>query len=579
MFPRFAGALLCILAQRQALAQRMSGVVHDTSSATTLAGAVVTALDSLKQPLSRALSDGAGRYAMPLAPGATQLRVVRLGYQPRTITLPRQRAPLLVLDVYMHRAPTLLSTVVVNDRPLCDGERAAALSLWEQARAGLLAAIVARDALPAQTTIMGYQRTIATGNRRVTQQTEHLLRTKTSRPFLSADEPRLLAERGYVEDTPQALRFKAPDADVLLDDSFAQTHCFSVRTPNADHLGAIGLAFEPARGRDTLVDVSGTLWIESGVPALRSLEFTWTDRQGILKRGGAGGDLRFHTMANGVSFIEIWTLRLPVVEAARSSRAARLTFSAPFSLRETSETGGIVLDAEWPDGSTFKTSLEPLTGLVTEHGSQLPLAGVMAGLEANGEAYATDSAGRFTIFPALPGRYMVQVIDTTYAGFIPPRSDSREVEIVAGEPVDLHVELAARIASLSARCKNTTPTSSTLMLLGRLVDSTGAETVPAGVRVSVAWPVDSVSGKLETRTASVDDAGRFMLCGVPRDRDVTVGVLHKDAEFSSTSVVIPANRPVATMQWIMDFKALANTVVTKRSGLRAAPPSRTSSAF
>ena len=72
--------------------------------------------------------------------------------------------------------------------------------------------------------------------------------------------------------------FFAPDADVLLDESFATSHCFRLAADDTSHRGQIGLAFTPApgRGRDTLVDVAGVIWIDRATPALRSLEFLYT---------------------------------------------------------------------------------------------------------------------------------------------------------------------------------------------------------------------------------------------------------------------------------------------------------------
>lgn len=545
---RFFVVALLLFAIGRAEGQRVSGIVRDSASSLPVAGAVVSVLDSSRQTIVRALSDGMGRYSLPLAANAAQLRVVRLGFLPKVVTLPRVRDSYMTIDIHMRRAPTLLATVTVNDRRQCDGEGVKALSLWEQARAGLLTAIVAREALPAQTTLMGYQRIISVGNGRVTQQTERLVTATTSRPFLSADEPHTLAERGYAEAMPQAFRFKAPDADVLLDDSFAATHCFSVHTSDAAHIGAIGLGFDPLRSRDTLVDVSGTLWIDLTVPALRSMEFVWTDRGGVLRRGGAGGDLQFHTMSNGVSFIERWSLRLPVVDATPSSPGSgRFTFRAPGRLHEMSETGGVVLSAVWRDGSTWKTSLGPLTGTITEAGTHAPLPGVLVGLEANGEPFSTDSSGRFSIFPMLPGRYMVQVIDSAFTGFVAPRSESRQVEVGQDEALDVRFELPSRMSALRSRCQDLAPASATSALLGRLVDSTGAAPSLRNLRISASWAE-------QNRNVDVDEYGRFVVCGLPREQDIVVAINHDGVTRSTTSVRINAGRTIASIDWIVDLR-------------------------
>src|ERR1035437_595480 len=56
----------CATAASPAYAQRGAGVIHDTGSDAPLAGAVVTTLDSIRQPTGRVLPDAAGRYSLEL---------------------------------------------------------------------------------------------------------------------------------------------------------------------------------------------------------------------------------------------------------------------------------------------------------------------------------------------------------------------------------------------------------------------------------------------------------------------------------------------------------------------------------
>jgi hypothetical protein len=580
---------LCAPAHSSARAQTMhvSGVVRDTATTAPLPGAVVAVLDSLRQSLGRTISDAAGRYSMVLPATATRLRVVRIGFQPRDIALPARREGSQPIDIWMTKVPTLLLAVSVSDDRLCsaDRDRSAALSLWEQARAGLLATVVARETQPARAMLVTYDRVTDLKPGRVLRQTTRADAGSTTRPFVAPDTPRLLAERGYLETEGDVQRFKAPDADVLLDESFAATHCFSVRTSDRNHAGAIGLAFEPARGRDALVDVRGTLWLESGVPALRSLEFRYTGPNMVMASDSARGVLHFRAMANGVVFIDEWKVRLPIyVEqrfpaSASSGRVARgadiRTTATPDQLRivQMSESGGVVLTAHWPDGLRYESPLKALTGIVTEAGSPTPLPGTIVSLEGTVDSVLTDSAGRFTLFPVLPGKYAVRVADTTFFDFARERSDTRDVEIAAGQAVDLHLELPARAASLRQFCGTTEGSSNTATLVGRIVDRVASAPMPRDVHVSASWwhvsaTSTSFYAKRDTQSVNVDDRGRFSLCGVPRGRAVLLTASHLRAPFSDTLVTIDLAADIMAIRWSLDVAELAKLVPANPATLR-----------
>ena len=551
-------ALVAVCAPLAAWAQRATGFVRDSANASPVTGAVVSVLDSARQTVARTLSDAEGRYFVELPASATQLRVVRIGYQPRVIALSRQRGALETVDVRMLKLVTLLSTVLVNDERVCskDKDRVGALSLWEQARAGLLAAVVAREAHPAEATIMSYQRVSDIRSNKVEWIKSRMVAGSTTRPFQAAEAPSALAEHGYMKrSTDGSQAFLAPDADVLLDDSFAATHCFSAKKADDEHPGAIGLAFEPAKGRDTLVDVAGTLWLEAGVPALRAIEFVYTDRNGILRRNNAGGTLSFHAMPNGVVFIDDWALRLPV-------RTIGLA-------RQMSTTGGLVLRAAWPDSTHFETALQPVMGTITERDTHKPMADAFLEIPASGDAFFTDSSGRFAIFPILPGKYAVNAADTTLAEYVPPRIENGEMNIVAGrQPAELHFELESRSAAIKSLCRGFDASALSATLLGRLADSGGTAKIPDDVRIIAEWLQEGGTGKHETQTVSVDDKGRFSICGIPRDHAVMLTATHKDIHYADTPVSISPTAVVEAMEWTLDFNNLSHAVAPKLATLR-----------
>src|SRR5262249_46313846 len=160
------------------------------------------------------------------------------------------------LEIVMERIPPMLNTVHVSDNELCPGsaDRGVAFQVWDQARAGLLATVVARELKPAQARTLTYESRLTPSDERVQKQTKRIGTGRTKRPFIASQTPVYFARHGYILDDTSMRIYNAPDADVLLDESFATTHCFHVQAADPEHSGQIGLAFNPAPGRDTLAD-------------------------------------------------------------------------------------------------------------------------------------------------------------------------------------------------------------------------------------------------------------------------------------------------------------------------------------
>ena len=248
---RAALVLLTLLAARPTHAQlavQVHGDVRDSASAQPIPGAVVSLLDSAGHVSVRGIADEAGRFALTLTGPVKRVQVVRIGFHPRDLALSADlNAP---LTIAMGHLPAMLEDIRVSDRTLCPGskDRGDAFSLWEQARAALLATIVARETKPASVLMLTYQREIDPGNESIMSQTVHQHRGTSGRPFTASHSPSEFAKVGYLQETDGGELFSAPDADVLLDESFAGTHCFRVLKGAGDHRDQVGLGFEPAPG-------------------------------------------------------------------------------------------------------------------------------------------------------------------------------------------------------------------------------------------------------------------------------------------------------------------------------------------
>jgi len=567
------GAQAAQPAQTPRASSTLRGAVHDSVTGAPLGGAVVTVLDSSGASSTRTIAGADGSFSLGNPPRSARLRLVRIGYRPREIELSTDRAQ--VLQITMRRLPPLLDAVRVSDSELCPGstDRGAAFELWEQARAGLLATIVARETKPAEATAMIFGQTLSASDERVLEMHTMTKQETTTRPFIASATPSYFARHGYmVEDASTSRVFSAPDADVLLDESFAATHCFHREKGDGDHRQQTGVAFTPVtRGRDTLVDVTGVIWLDDSVPQIRSLDFRYTALEPAAVKANAGGRLEFRTMANGVSFIERWSLRLPVLEII--SRNVRSSLRAPSErmlpsfteprqkrsdahVAQIDRSGGIVLDAIWDDGTEWHEPPTGVRGTLVEKGSTRAVAHAVVSLHGTTVSTLSGDDGSFVLAPVVPGKYTMRVIDTTLRGVIPERTAERSIDVEYGRLTDARLELASISASIERICRDAhvrgarAGEGSTIIVGSLALPGAGA----GGVKVRSRWFADAhLTGDATTvenaeQLSDVDESGRFMVCGAARERNVTLSVLANGNAIADTIVHVP-NAPVLSVRW------------------------------
>jgi hypothetical protein len=405
-------------------------------------------LDTLHRPLGRDLTNAAGQYRLMLLAGASTIRVVRIGFRPQQLPVPPHVNGTFDHDFTLEPLPSLLEAVTVQEARQCParGDRDRALGLWQQARAGLLASVAARETRSGEMQTFSYERFYSGDSAKLAWQQVQRRSQRTSRPFLPVWPAANFAANGYEVDGPSGTALAAPDADVLLDDSFAATHCFSIATADSAHPDQVGLAFEPAPGRDRLVDVRGTLWIDRVHPAIRTIEFTYTGLSPAEMSGGSGGALSFRSDSNGVVFIDHWRiLSALATSGGATKRAFRIVGPSDISARVT---GGRVIAARWDDGTQWVARTASVAGRVIGRDG-MESAGVFVWLAGTGDTTVTDATGGFHFDTLLPGRYQVDAATGPLAVVGVAQNVGRDsvVASVAGpSDVIVHLDSAAHAA-------------------------------------------------------------------------------------------------------------------------------------
>ncbi|MHB2034246.1 MAG: carboxypeptidase regulatory-like domain-containing protein [Gemmatimonadaceae bacterium] len=592
--PKLSVAALVIhlvIAKSELHAQWLRGVVRDSLSGAPVAGAVVSVIDSSGGVRGRVIVGGDGRFSIGAPPAAASLRVIRIGFRPRDVQLSSSAAARAEpVAISMQRLPALLASIRVSDHSLCDGsdEHGDALTLWEQARAGLLATVITRQTKPARMSVLTFETDEAPDSRLVLKQTTHLRLGTTGRPFLAADQARGFAARGYMDQDSSGRTFHSPDADVILDESFASAHCFRIVWDKQTHPAQVGLSFEPApeRRRDGLVDVSGTIWLDQVVPALRTLEFTFTGLDRGYRDAGAGGTLGFRTMPNGLVYIERWSMVLPALETVlrpnqqsrRSDPSSGLPGGAPQYMRLTGirEVGGVVLSATWPDGSSAAETLGGIDGRVTEAGTGRPMPGVVLRLEGTAIAVASGAQGRFAITRVLPGRYNLRVVDSALAPFVDEHVAARNVEVRNDSTVPLLIELPSRTQALARLCAEdrlagTSSMDETTVVLGRVLDAGPIRSNDITVRaewlakIGTDHRANVTSATEATRVISPGDDGRFFVCGVARDQRLGLHLWRGYTKVADTALFV-GDSLAQRLDWAVHLKPTVLAVTNDSTG-------------
>jgi hypothetical protein len=549
--------LICAAAAAAALAssagaQVISGRVTDRTFGFPLPGVVVSAVDANGQSLARAVTDSLSGYRILRVAGSVKLEFRRIGYALAEVALADTATDRI--DVALSALPQKLPPVKAMQQAQCDDRADAgdALALWEQARSGMLTSLVARESKTGWLSIVSY-RTSFDGDDEQPRAVERIEFDSASNAFFAGAKPEFLADSGYGTTSLLGTLFLGPDDVVLFDDSFLETHCFSLG--DADDT-TLTLKFEPAKKRKML-EIAGTVRFRRSPLELESVQYDYVNVKPPLDDARPGGAMYFEHMPSGITMIQRWHIRgayfvglsTPAggvavtisgrIPAGAGSAPARAT--RPANRRATvqaTETGAMIELMQWPDAPPFIAKLATVSGVLTDKYTKRPLTNTPIRLYRTPYETKTDSTGAFSLVDVLPGVYEADAGDFALEqyGAAPPligpvaikygpnslalTGEGPEAVVVraCGEKGDGRLEMPRQFAGKNA-------------IFGQVTfDSRPVKQADLRLEVTLAGAVAGTPAfPLKGKT---DKQGRFRICGLPGG---TVALVARLGDLSGTT--------------------------------------------
>ncbi len=559
-------------------AQTIRGRLVSADSSRPVAGAIVVLRDSSNADIGRTLSGANGSFVIRMpAPGLYRLRTLRIGFRPGDFGPYRMDASDDVeLLLPLADTPISLAEIRVAGQNECrarDKGGAATLAVWEEARKALVATVLTRTDLKPIVTLANYERVVDPGTGRLQSQAVRVLRGASTRPYVSPLQPDEYAVRGYVEGDASGVMYRAPDADVLLSDSFAAHHCF--RLTSAADSTQVALAFRPTRQESGRIDIGGTLLVDRRTGELRSLEFQYVGLSDVVTDAGAGGRMAFVRLPTGAWVIADWELTAPRVISVRGYRneasgsaAASSIVSRPSvrdSIADIWRIGGSLLRVSVADTVVWRGARGRLTGRVVDDADGTSIPGASLMLKSTNYTASSDARGEFVIDDVLRGSYELEVRAPMLRrlGLDVPSIVPVNLRDTATVTTTVHM-LPLRKAVARACHMSDAPGSDTLAAVQGMVEGPGHAPV-AGALVVARWLQHAIinervfSSQDATATTTTSTDGSYRLCGVPDDRPLHILAMHDSLRSVETTTQVPQSPGLGTVNISMFNSGIAST--------------------
>jgi hypothetical protein len=507
----------------------------DSLTGRAVGAGFVVLTDEEGREVARTLTGPEGRFTLPApSSGQYRLRSERIAYRVSVSPIVRlDGAQSLTYTLRVAALPIELSTIEIDATDRCRvrpevGQNTAIL--WEEARKALAAASWSAQKRLYRQQLIRYEREVGLNRMRVFREETRRSSGYYSNPYRSVDAA-TLAEEGYVVARGEDTWFYAPDADVLLDDSFLATHCFRVERDAEKQPRMVGLAFEPVPGRD-LPDIEGILWLDERAAELRVLEYRYTGLPALVRDRWVGGTVEFMALPSGAWIVRRWQIRTPSVGY---TRVRDLWVRPRGVLKGFVDTGGEIAEITSRDGVIlYGAKMARLTGTVYDSTRAAPLAGAIVRVVGTDVTAKTDSAGQFRLMGPLNGEYAVTFahpgLDSL--GFV---AQQELVPLMPGSSSNVALTVPGIDRIMQKLCPQDPPDERQRVLVGVVTDSK-THTPLSGVNVVATWRQVRVPtfkgegtwvvGELQD-SSTTDHSGRYVLCGLPIEWPVTLRAVHK----------------------------------------------------
>lgn len=517
--------------------QTLAGRVSRGSA--PVSGALIMLVDANGRTVAQAASREGGAYAVTApAAGSYRAQVLQIGWRPTVVgpfALRTGATTPANIDVTGARIP--LDAIVISDRSDCrvhPDSAAAAFILWDEARKALMSATMTQTE-PLSISLSRTEQNLDRDGGRVLWDSTKIESGRSLNPFTTL-APEVLAQRGYMSGALGTDKvYWAPDATVLLSESFLSSHCIRPQlasTRSADSARLIGVGFTPVAKRNGIVDVEGVVWLDRTTAELRAIDYHYVNTTKVIERADPRGRVEFLRIPGGRWIVDRWSIRVPSTAVGiRRGDAPTIPgvvrVDTPVEeLTAIRRTSGRVTEIRREGSVLWEAGRVTLLVRVVDSISGRPVSGVLVRSAESSSALASDSTGSVRIDRVAPGPMTL-------------RLESSELEAVGRSPiltpvdvpptndVTVSVTVPSARAVVVARCGNRALEWGEGLLRGSvpIVADFPAEKTPVIVTWRTAYqrlgggePVFAE----DRREISPAPNGEFEVCGVPRDAVVTV---------------------------------------------------------
>lgn len=328
---RALAIVMACLAAGEASAQTVLGTAVDASNGAPVGGAFVLLTDVGGEEVVRGLTTERGTFRLNApGPGTYRISLERIGFADlATEPFELGQGETLSRRLDVAGQPIELGRITVSGGPArCGGPPADALELsrvWGEARKALEATAWTDRQSYYRFDVLLIRRQLDRDGEARGEPRYEPIRVYGRHPFRSVQASDLSMGGWVQRQGARGLKFFAPDAEVLLSDSFLNGHCFRLVRSNSGTRRDLGIAFEPLPNR-MYADISGVLWVDRQSAELLRLDYRYELLELPVETDLLGGEVEFDRLPDGGWIVRHWEIRTPeaVVDGGSGRRRQRV---------------------------------------------------------------------------------------------------------------------------------------------------------------------------------------------------------------------------------------------------------------